>query len=130
MLPKRSRLPVNHFPQKTKTALRGRYLLIKTIPNSLSYNRAGVVVNRQVSPKPTKRNRLRRRVFNFLKASPSWSKATPHGQDILIILGPEAGRLDSKREEAIIKELDSGVAKLKTSAKGARLPDGQGSASG
>ena len=69
MFSKKHRLPIQAFSNKNKTVFGGEYVVIKTAPNNLTYNRVGVLVGKKTIKNATKRNEAKRTVFNFLKNS-------------------------------------------------------------
>jgi len=68
MLAKKYRLPVQEFsykrPQETQ---RSKYFLLKSFPNGGGASRLGVVISKAVAAKSTRRNKLKRIIFDFFK---------------------------------------------------------------
>lgn len=66
MLPKKLRTQINLFPKNSKTVFSDNYIAIKTNPNNLPYNRLGVVLGKRILKGSVLRNKLRRKIINFL----------------------------------------------------------------
>ncbi len=92
MLSKKYKLPREAF------RVRGRAISVTTPlfrviskPNALPHNRFGVVVGTSVDKRATVRNRIKRTVYDNVRAWPS------EGRDIVVIVSPKA-RGASRRE--------------------------------
>lgn len=103
MLSKKYRLPIQFFPRVKLRTVRTAHMSVKITPNALPYPRFGVLVSTKVAKNATKRNALRRSVFNFLRTG-GFEKKRRFSYDVLIILSPAAAMLtrelfvDSLRE--------------------------------
>lgn len=90
MLPKKYRLPIqsvvgkkSHFTKKSDI------FLIKFFDSTLSYRRFGVIVGKQVAAKATERNRIKRIIFQVVRAH---TTTTPV-MDVLILTNPLIARV-------------------------------------
>lgn len=99
MLSKKHRLPIQSLLTSPAATKRSRYFTVKTFTSKLLYGRFGVVISKHVAPKATQRNRIKRIIFNAVKAN----VAERAGVDTLIIIIPAISELKSK--DAIINEL-------------------------
>jgi|SRR3989344_5304720 len=93
MLAKKYRLPVQKFfyerPPKTQ---KSRYFLLKSFPQGAPHSRLGVVISKAVAAKSTRRNKLKRSIFDFFK---DYKTRLP-AQDFLLIALPPATLLKNK----------------------------------
>jgi len=69
MLSKKYRLPVQSFFAERSKTIKNSFFIVRFKENNLSFNRFGVLVSKKVSKKATRRNMLKRMVFNFIKAN-------------------------------------------------------------
>lgn len=114
MLAKKFRLPIAVFPAGAKIFYRGQYATVKVSPNSLAYNRVGVIVTKKTAPRAVERNRLRRKIFDLFRADTSIffldadTPLRPAGFarhiDLLVLVKPT--KLDADAEENLFKELN------------------------
>ena len=105
MLKAINRLPVSQRLTQARN-LRTPFFILKYQLTASPLSRAGVVISKKVSPRASKRNRLKRLVHTALaEALPIWK--TP--LDVLIILQPAAS---SSSEETVMHSLKESLAKL------------------
>lgn len=102
MLAKKFRLPVEEVISRKAAVTRGELFTVKVFTSQLPYSRFGVVVSSRIIPKATKRNALRRLIFNWLRTN---QKTTGHSHDVVLIATPALGRAADK--SGIIKELEN-----------------------
>jgi|SRR3989344_3724044 len=95
MLPKKLRVPVQSFPRNAKPVFSDGYVAIKSHVNNLTHDRLGVIAGRQVSGSAVQRNKLKRKVFNFLGKQISLNHERS-GKDLLIILKAPIIKLTSE----------------------------------
>jgi|SRR3989338_5610327 len=95
MLPKKLRVPVQSFPRNAKPVFSDSCVAIKSHTNNLTHDRLGVIISRQVSSSAVQRNKLRRKVFNFLGKQIRLNRAK-EGRDLLIILKTPIIKLTSE----------------------------------
>ncbi len=113
MLAKKYRLPIQNVINKKAKIIRGQYYSIKIFPNSLPYCRFGLSVSKKVSAKAVIRNQIKRQIFNgirkelFESGNPTESLG---GNDFLIILYPEIGKLDKNE---ISRQFDEIINKIR-----------------
>ena len=83
MLPRRYRLPGPRLPQVLggQEIFRDTQLLIKTLPNGLSFSRLGVIIPNRVIAKAVGRNRLKRQLLAVVDPA----KITP-GFDVVVLV--------------------------------------------
>lgn len=96
MLSKKYRLPIQFFPRTKLRTLRNSHFSVKIAQNGLAHARFGVLVSAKAAKSAAKRNELRRRVFNFLRAE-GFERRRGFSYDVLVILSPSA--------EGLTKEL-------------------------
>ncbi len=89
MLPKKLRVPLQHFPRNSKTIARTKNLTMKSAANNLVYNRGGVVIGKSVGV-AAQRNRLKRSVMGIFQSSRSFMDKTTSGKDFVIFVGSNA----------------------------------------
>ncbi len=99
MLAKKFHLPVQGA-SRLKSSYRSRHFIFREKSNDLSFTRFGVLVSRKVHKLATRRNKIKRAVFNFIRLGKAHLKA---GKDVLIIALPQAANL---KDEDIQKELN------------------------
>ncbi len=101
MLAKNYKLPIRNFLlKKPKTFSRSVNFIIRMMPNVLSFGRFGVIISKKVASKATKRNQIKRIIFNFIKVNKIHLQP---GRDILITVLPKADSLDKKEIEKNLK---------------------------
>jgi ribonuclease P protein component len=72
MLAKKFRLPIEKSSLlKRQRSYKGTYFSLKRISNDLPYSRFGVVVSKKVDKRATRRNNIKRFIFNFIRKSNS-----------------------------------------------------------
>ena len=98
MLPKKYRLPIQNFVGKKGRSDKSRYFLLKIFPGVHKFSRFGIIISSKVSKKAVDRNRIKRRIFNFVREIKNQLPLN----DYLIIVHPEASKLNEKE---LIKEL-------------------------
>ncbi|MBI2010866.1 MAG: ribonuclease P protein component [Candidatus Colwellbacteria bacterium] len=111
MLGKAYRLDVAGFSKNAALIHKGGYFNAKFAPNKTGHLRVGIVTSRKTIPKAANRNALRRRIFDFWQTG-----LEERSVDILIIVKPEAGKLNPRKKEDLINlqsELNSIKNKLK-----------------
>lgn len=85
MLAKKFRLPIQRwFKERKKAAVRQNdFLIVKFRPNSLSFNRFGVLIGGKTAKKAIERHKIKRIIFNFIRCRkfPKFSN-----QDFLIMV--------------------------------------------
>lgn len=112
MFSKKNRLPIHKFFGRNKTVFSGEYLVVKTAQNNLFYNRVGVLIGKKSAKKATKRNELKRSIFNFLKDESSiLEKSDKKGKDILFVMSSKKNE-DEITKEMIKRELKKAVSKI------------------
>lgn len=67
MLAKKYRLPVSVVERRTGAVQRGRYVTVKVFPPQQAFSRLAVVVGAKVAPLATRRNAIKRAVYNALR---------------------------------------------------------------
>ncbi len=95
MLPKKLRVPAQSFPRNAKFVFSDSYVAIKSHINNLTHDRLGVIIGRQVSSSAAQRNKLKRKVFNFLGKQIHLNRVK-EGKDLLIILKAPIIKLTNK----------------------------------
>lgn len=91
MLAKKYRLPVQSFFLERSKVIKNDFFIVRFKENIASFNRIGVLVSKKVSKRATRRNFLKRTVFNFIKAHNLNESSTGRkGFDALISLLPRA----------------------------------------
>ena len=114
MLPKILRTPIQFFPKNARSIFSDSYIVIKSHPNNLTYNRLGVIIGRRVLKSAVERNKLRRKTINFLGDRIKLTRVNPvrnavssgvnKGKDLLIILKvPIINLTDNELEEKFRK---------------------------
>lgn len=104
MLAKKYRLPIQFFPRVRLRTVRTAHVSIKIAPNALPHPRFGVLVSTNVAKNATKRNALRRWVFNFLRTG-GFEKKRGFSYDVLIILSPSAAVLSKESFLDALREI-------------------------
>ena len=90
MLAKKYKLPLGaELPKKPKT-LRYPHYVVKIGSNTLSYSRYGVVISTKVNPHATIRNRIKRTVFELIRAN---NLHMIPQKDVVIIVSPSVDNL-------------------------------------
>ncbi len=90
MLPKANRL---HKESDFKTVhqkgnfIRGRHLALKVMPNNLKVSRFGIIVSNKISPKPTIRNTIKRRLREIIRLELKANHFKP-GLDVVVMTKP------------------------------------------
>src|SRR3989338_9148980 len=97
MLPKKYRLPIQNFVGKKGGSEKSRYFLLKIFPGVHKFSRFGIIISSKVSKKAVDRNRIKRRIFNFVREIKNQLPLN----DYLIIVHPEASKLNKKE---LVKE--------------------------
>ena len=92
MLSKKYRLPIQNFVGKKGVSGRSRYFLLKIFPGVQKFSRFGIIISSKVSKKSVDRNRIKRQIFNFMRETKNQLPIN----DYLIIIHPEAAKLDKK----------------------------------
>lgn len=113
MLSKKYRLPIQSVIGKRAKIIKSRYFSIKIFPNSLLYCRFGVSISKKVSAKAVIRNKIKRQIFNGIRKEffeSGKSGKFSEGNDFLIILYPEIGRLDKNE---ITRQFNEIINKIK-----------------
>ncbi len=69
MLAKKFRLQIQDwFKKREKTAVRkSDFFIIRFRPNSLPFSRFGILISRKISRGATKRNKIKRIIFNLIR---------------------------------------------------------------
>jgi len=80
----------------------GDLLSINFLANRLSFSRLGIVVNRKIEPKATKRNKIKRR---FREAARKLYEGLPAGYDIIITIKKPAIDAEFSKIEHEVKEV-------------------------
>lgn len=96
MLPARNRLRKRRDFEhvfNSRSVFSGRFFRLIYINNNLSFSRLGVVVSSKVSKKAVIRNKIRRRVYSFVK---SYIKTINPPLDMAVIILKKAVEADSK----------------------------------
>lgn len=112
MLAKKYRLPIQNVIGEKAKVIKGQYFSIKIFPNSLPYCRFGLSVSKKVSAKAVVRNEIKRQIFNRIRKEFFESGKDSEllgGNDFLIILYPEIGKLDKNE---ITHQFDEIINKL------------------
>lgn len=102
MIPKKARVPLATFPRTARTVFRGEYISLKEARNGFSYNRLGVIVGKKVSSLAVERNRIRRRIFDFFRASTTFFDKKK-GIDLLVIVNPSMIEISDKSFRETLK---------------------------
>lgn len=92
MLAKKFRLPIQSWMKdKNKKAItkKGNFFIVKVLPNNLGFSRFGAIIGLKTAKKATRRNRLKRTIFNFIRLNNFHLRP---GKDFLIIVLPVAGQ--------------------------------------
>lgn len=102
MLPKEKR--IRNSREFKRVYQRGSFfgsdlLSINFLANRLSFSRLGIVINRKIEPKATKRNKIKRR---FREVSRKLYERLPAGYDVIITIKKPASSAEfSKIEQAV-----------------------------
>lgn len=88
MLAKKFKLPIQTAVGKKGKVLKTPFFLVKIFSSALDFSRFGVVVSSKISKKATERNRLKRRVYDFLRAE---GGKLPAADYWISVLGSAAG---------------------------------------
>ncbi len=103
MLKRKYRLPASVRFSKNDT-ISTKFYLLKTAPNNLSYSRVGFVISKKVDKRAVARNRLKRKMTNFIEKV--IEKIV--GYDMLFILKKEAilgvNQLDKTTSDVLKKK--------------------------
>lgn len=110
MLSKKFRLPVQDFPERSRSIFRGKIINGKLSDNDLGHFRVGVVVSRGVVRGAVARNNAKRKVFNFF--SKEVNNMEGIGKDLLIILKSNKNASNEDSTE-LFGELGSLVKEIK-----------------
>ncbi|MCR4260996.1 MAG: ribonuclease P protein component [Candidatus Colwellbacteria bacterium] len=110
MLPKKLKIPIKEFPQRSTLCFRGERFSIKKVANKYDYPRFGVVVSKKTSPKATVRNWVKRTTYNFFGEHLS---KIPKGTDLLVVVGGHIMEVSLETKEALRKELTRAIETLK-----------------
>lgn len=97
MLQKVFRLPIQEWmkDKKSKTiAIKGDFFIARKKDNEKTFSRFGVLVSAKVFKSAVKRNRIRRKVFEAIRAS---KLCEIPGKDVLISISPAAADLPEKK---------------------------------
>jgi len=108
MLRKSLRVPVGKFPRSAKVTSRGKFFIMKTFPNSLTYSRVGVVIGKGVVKGAVERNKIKREVFDVFERVPLL--ASPGVDYLVVVTGND--ELDSEAREELTKGLEDAISKL------------------
>ena len=107
MLAKKYKLPVKEFlANKSKVVFKSDVLSVKSAQNKFQYSRFGSIISKKTAAKATKRNRIKRTVFDFIRAKKA--HLVP-GKDVLITVFPKAAGMDKNQFQ---KELALSVEKI------------------
>ncbi len=100
MIAKKYKLPIQRVLRKKADAMSGsNFFSVKVFNNSLPISRFGIVISKKVSAKATERNKIKRKIFNFIQKRKIYLKG---GKDFLIIVKPIAKNISN---ELLKKEL-------------------------
>ncbi len=110
MLPKKLKIPIKEFPQRSTFCFKGERLSIKKVVNRYDYPRFGVVIGKKTSPKATVRNWVKRLVYDFF--GEHFSKI-PNGIDLLVVVGGHIMETNLQTKEALRKDLEKAIEALK-----------------
>ena len=93
MLKKKYRLPAQNFRAHYEEQKRGEFLTIRVKKNSLPFSRFGVIISKKIAAKATKRNELKRGVYNFIQKKKINNLP---GRDVIIVFNrhPTSGKAD------------------------------------
>jgi len=89
MLPKQNRLKKKQDFEKVFKRGKGfveKFILVKTIGNSIKDSRFGFIVSRKVSKRATTRNKIRRKLREIVKLKLTKVKK---GQDVILVIAPK-----------------------------------------
>lgn len=100
MLAKKYRLPIQEFVGKNGRSINGRYFLLKVFPGNLTFNRFGVIISKKVAKQSSRRNRIKRIIFNALQEFLFFGE---QHKDYLIIVSPKVQELKKVEIIAEIK---------------------------
>ena len=101
MLAKKYRLPIQSVMRKSGQSIKGRYFLLKVFSSNLAFNRFGIIISKKVAKLSSRRNRIKRIIFN---ATQEFLFSGSQHKDYLIIVSPKAAALnpeDIKKEITI-----------------------------
>lgn len=109
MLRKKFRLPIATFPRHAEIILRNKYFLVKSSKNNLIYNRLGVTFKAKDIKKATKRNNIKRILFDFFQKEKNLFDQTSHGvkresRDYLFILNKNLSELPKTEIESVLNQ--------------------------
>lgn len=90
MLAKKYRLPIQGVVGKSGRSIRGRYFLLKVFSSNLAFNRFGIIISKKVAKQSSKRNRIKRIIFDALRKF--IFSQTPR-KDYLFIISPKIQEL-------------------------------------
>ncbi len=100
MIAKKYKLPIQQVLRKKADVVSGsNFFSVKVFNNSLPISRFGIVISKKVSAKATERNKIKRKIFNFIQKRKIYLKG---GKDFLIIVKPIAKNISN---ELLKKEL-------------------------
>lgn len=86
MLSKKYRLPIGKFYyERTPAVRKNSFFIVRVKESDLPYSRFGVVVGVKVYKKPSKRNFIRRVIFNWIRNS---NLHLVPGKDVMIVVLP------------------------------------------
>ncbi|MDP3729397.1 MAG: ribonuclease P protein component [bacterium] len=92
MLSKQFRVPIQRVGHQRGRTQETSFFKIKTVPNECGHDRFGFVISKKVAARATKRNRLKRILF---QAIGSITKVK-QGYDVIVYVSPRAGTVDEK----------------------------------
>ena len=110
MLPKHYRLPIHQFPRGARIAARGSFFVIKSVPNNLSHNRAGVIVSKGAVAGAVERNKTKRQVFAAFERNEDFLKGG--GADHLVVINSSLKGSESSADD-LSRGVERAMAKLK-----------------
>jgi ribonuclease P protein component len=104
MLAKKFKLNIGEFIKKRPTFVKkGPFFAVKSVSNSLSYNRFGIVVGKKVDKRATERNKIRRMFYKVIRER---NLQNISGQDVMIQIYPEIKQFSKEEVLTIIKEFE------------------------
>jgi len=99
MLARKFRLPIKGFKEHSPKSISTPYFTVKSLNNSLGYNRLGVIISSKAVSKATRRNYWRRKITQNFHAWPQL------GKDVLIIVNRSINDLEASNFEREIHSI-------------------------
>ncbi len=102
MLAKKFHLPIQKWLKDKKKKIitkKGNFFIVKISPNEFNFSRFGIIISARTIKKATQRNRLKRKIFDFIRLKKI--NFLGPGRDVLIITRPpvvQALKIEMEKE--------------------------------